>query len=466
MFYTLLRAYFRAALAVFYRRIEVEGAEHVPATGPLLIVANHPNALVDGLLVLTRLARPVSLAAKSTLADAPLVGLLFRAGNVVPIHRTRDVAAGADPRRNVDSMAEIQRRFAEGGALLLFPEGQSHGDPSMRRFRHGASRLALDYVASGDTGRLRILPVGLSYAAKARFRSRVLLRFGEPLAVSDWLEANPKARPRNLTNALRERMATLALEYADRDEAILLQRAADVLELRGEAPPTLGRPGPPLAERVALIERLRAGYRQLREEEPDTVADLASRVVGFRRRLRASGIAPRELHISMHPLRVLRFVLREGALLLVGLPLAAWGYLNHALPYLATRLAARRLAVTPDQVASYAVFGALVLFPLAYLLQLAVAWWRLPAVWAALYTVSLPLAGWFALRLGTRIVAGRRRVRAFVRLASSRREREAMVTESRALVSEIRGLAERLEGRGGGGRGGGRRGGHGGSRGT
>jgi hypothetical protein len=282
----------------------------------------------------------------------------------------------------------------------------------------------------------------------------------------------------------------LTLEFADRGEEVLLHRAAELLELRGEAPPTLGRPGPSLAERVALIERLQAGYRTLRSAEegasealngesepapasrfghgdggatryepesdhdaptrpttlpPYAVSELATRVVAFRRRLRALGIAPRELHISMHPLRVLRFALREGLLLIVGLPLAAWGYLNHALPYLATRLAARRLSATPDQVASYAVFGALVLFPVAYLLQLGVAWWLLPARWAALYTVALPLTGLVALRLGTRLDAMRRRTRAFLRLVSDGQEREALVAESRAIVEEIRGLAERLE---------------------
>ena len=488
MVYPLLRAYFKLALGVFYRRREVVGAAHVPAEGPLLVVANHPNALVDGLLIASALERPLSLTAKSTLAEAPIVGALFRAAHVVPIHRARDVGAGADPSRNRDSLAEIQRRLAAGGALLLFPEGQSHNDPAMRRFRHGAAQLALDYVASGNQGQLRILPVGLHNEAKTRYRSRTLLRFGPAMVVGAWRKAHLTARPRELTQALRDRLEGLALEFADRGEEVLLHRAAELLELRGEAPPTLGRPGPSLAERVALIERLQTGYRTLRsaEEEaaespsgepesatashledgdatrielesehdaparpstapPYEVSELATRVVAFRRRLRTLGIAPRELHISMHPLRVLRFALREGLLLVVGLPLAAWGYLNHALPYLATRLAARRLSAKPDQVASYAVFGALVLFPVAYLLQLGFAWWLLPARWAALYTVALPLTGLVALRLGTRLGAMRRRIRAFLRLASDAREREALVAESHGIVDEIRGLAEALE---------------------
>ena len=59
----LARRLARLLVGVFYRRIEVVGAERVPAAGPLLLVANHGNSLIDPLLLLACLPRPARFLA-------------------------------------------------------------------------------------------------------------------------------------------------------------------------------------------------------------------------------------------------------------------------------------------------------------------------------------------------------------------------------------------------------------------
>ena len=130
IFYRVLRATFRLAMRGYFSRIEVEGLENVPETGPLLLVPNHINALVDGLIVGGCLQRPVTLTAKSTLAKNPVLAVLMRAANVVNFHRREDVAEGARPDANVSAMAEVRARLARGCAVCLFPEGKSHSDHS------------------------------------------------------------------------------------------------------------------------------------------------------------------------------------------------------------------------------------------------------------------------------------------------------------------------------------------------
>ena len=132
MIYRLMRALWRAALFGYFRRIEVQGRGNVPAGGPALIVANHTNAFVDPLLVLTRLDRPVTLTAKSTLRKNPLLAPLMRVLNVVELHRAQDVAEGADPAKNDAALAACAARLAEGGCVVVFPEGVSHSDPKLR----------------------------------------------------------------------------------------------------------------------------------------------------------------------------------------------------------------------------------------------------------------------------------------------------------------------------------------------
>ncbi|HEU0054925.1 MAG TPA: lysophospholipid acyltransferase family protein, partial [Longimicrobium sp.] len=170
MIYRVFRAFWRAALFAFFRRVTVQGRENVPETGPVLLVSNHTNAFVDPLVILTALRRPVSLTAKSTLRKNPLLAALMRAHKVIELHRAQDVGAGADLAKNTDALAACRRRLEESGAVCIFPEGISHSDPAMRPFRTGAARIALDFLADGGRA-LAIVPVGLHFEAKERFRS-------------------------------------------------------------------------------------------------------------------------------------------------------------------------------------------------------------------------------------------------------------------------------------------------------
>ena len=119
----------RLALWIYFRRIEVEGLSRVPRSGPVLLVPNHSNALVDPLVIAIQLRRPISLTARNTLAQYPLMGFAMKAFKIIPIHRRQDAASGSDPAKNTEALAECRRRLSQGAALCLFPEGRATPTP-------------------------------------------------------------------------------------------------------------------------------------------------------------------------------------------------------------------------------------------------------------------------------------------------------------------------------------------------
>jgi 1-acyl-sn-glycerol-3-phosphate acyltransferase len=444
MFYRLFRRLAGAALRLFFKRIEVEGAGEVPESGPLLLVSNHSNALVDPLLPLIVLRRRVTLTAKNVLARNPLLALLARGLGVVPLHRAADVGKGADPRQNARSLARCQAILGDGGAISIFPEGVSHSDLKMRPFRTGAARLALDFVAAHPERALRIVPIGLLYTGKERFRSEVWVRFGPPLDVGAWVDAHPDLDADALTDELRQQIERLVLSFESRREMLVLHYAAEIMATQGRMPRPLGSPEPALADWFRSLARLQDGYRKLVAGQRVELDALAERLRTYRSELKRLGVEPAEVHLPLHPARAALFLVRELELVLVGAPLALFGILNHLAPYLVVRSLARALSTDRDHWASNVVYPSLVIFPLYYVALLGIAWATLPWAWAALYSAAVPYTGYYAILYNERTAGAWRRTRTFVYWLFHRARQSRLSTEGCEMVAAIHALGERL----------------------
>jgi len=134
MIRTLLRPLLRLILRVFFRRIEVSGAEGVPATGPVIFVLNHPNGLIDPAFLLCLAPRRVSFLAKAPLFRMPIIGAICRSFEAIPVHRRQD--AGADLTKNAETFETARAVLVKGGTIAVFPEGASHSDDKLRPLKH------------------------------------------------------------------------------------------------------------------------------------------------------------------------------------------------------------------------------------------------------------------------------------------------------------------------------------------
>jgi 1-acyl-sn-glycerol-3-phosphate acyltransferase len=170
------------AAGIFYR-VEQVGAE-LPVS-PVIIVTNHPNMLMDPLLALRTAGRRVRVLAKAPLFGIPLFGPVLRSVDTLPLYRVQD-----DPdqlHRNRRAFKEAVEALQAGGTLLMFPEGKSHSQPALAPLKAGVARMALEAEeSSGWQLGVRIVPLGLAYQRKHRFRSRVVAGIGDSIRVGDW----------------------------------------------------------------------------------------------------------------------------------------------------------------------------------------------------------------------------------------------------------------------------------------
>src|SRR5206468_3217897 len=192
----------RFLLGIYFRRIELFHPERVPLRVPVLFASNHPGSITDSFIIGALVPRQVHFVATVQLFRfKPLAWLLKQCG-IIPVNRLKD-----DPRamRSVaDTFEACFKVLEEGGAVGIFPEGVTYDDAQLKTVRTGAARMALEleHRHGGSLG-LKIAPVGLTYSAKERYRSEVLVHFGEPMDIANFC-ADYDVRRKECINKLSE----------------------------------------------------------------------------------------------------------------------------------------------------------------------------------------------------------------------------------------------------------------------
>jgi hypothetical protein len=147
--------------------------------------------------------------------------------------------------------------------------------------------------------------------------------------------------------------------------------------------------------------------------------------------------------------RVARFVVRELVILVVGMPLAAWGILNHFIPAAIVRIVAVNFSTDRDKWASNVVGPTIVLVPLFYMIQVTAAWFLLPASlpiwWTALYAISLPVSGLFAILYRDRVGNIWHRSRTFFLFLKNPDLREQLGREGHQIIEELTELGQLMD---------------------
>lgn len=432
------------AAVALYLRVERRGRA-LPG-GPVLLVANHLNALVDPLVVFRTAGRPTRPLAKAPLFHHPLVGPVLRSLGGLPVYRPRDDADQVH--RNQETFDAAVQALRLGHAVQIYPEGQSHSGPSLTRIRTGAARIAFQAEAeSGWQLGLRIVPVGLVYQGKHRFRGSVVATYGESLVIGHWQEAcqrDEQEAVRDLTYAIGARLEAVTLNVPTVEDRTLVE-TAEALHARGTGE-VAARQRVDLGRRVPRLQAFARGLRELREGAPEEYERLRHKVLRYRRLQELLGSdAQTSVPARYAFLHVLRYAVREGTVLALLTPVAAVAAVAWWLPYRIPRGVVRAVRPTLDAESTYKLGAALLAFPLMLI------------VWIVVGTaVGGPLAG---LATGsTAVVAGitwiawsdrwRRAaedVRVFVRARPRSRSRQRLAQLRRELVQEFDELRREMD---------------------
>jgi 1-acyl-sn-glycerol-3-phosphate acyltransferase len=432
----LIRALVRGLLWVFYRRIDVAGVEHVPAGAPLVVAANHGNGLVDPMLLLAALPRPLRPLAKSGLFRHPIIAPFLTLARALPVHRRQD---SGDTSGNVETFRAVSEALGRGEAILIFPEGVSQPEPTLMTLRTGAARLLLEAEAAGAPP-VTLLPVGLVVQDPGRLRAGgALVLIGAPVETADCVRqhrTDPIGAVRTLTDRLAKALRRQIVEAEDRETLRLLRLMERVW--REES----GAAREPRS--AAWLQRASRAYRWLRHAAPAEVERFRRQVEEYEADLARIGVTPETLGRTYAPSIVLRYVAREILPVVLGLPLALVGMVLHVLPYQLISLGVRLTRPEADVEATYKIAGGVVIYPVCWALEAWLAGRLLGTPAAVGLLLLLVPTGVFALAWQARFQDLAREATALVHFLARRGLHARLLARRGALADELERLARRV----------------------
>lgn len=435
MVHRIVIALIRVIANTFFRRIDVVGIENVPAEGPVIFAGNHPNALMDGFLLIAKCGRwPLHFMANAKLWDYRLLVPMLNAVGAVPIYRREEHDGAVDNQKAFEKLYEV---IEAGNCMGIFPEGVSHVESQLMKLKTGAARIALSVTARGKTG-VKIIPCGLNYIHRHRFRSQVLVEFGQPIVIDNELlndyKEDEQAAVRNLTDTLTIALTNVTLNAPDWRTLRFIQTAR---RLYKPASADL-RPG----EYIELSRRFVDTYL-LAKDDPQMLA-FRDEVENYQARLDMLDLKDHQLRQPVTLSRTFRKVMLRSITMLALLPLAIPGALLHLPVGWIAATVGERFSYEMDDVATLKVFATILLLPIMYIAIAIFVGMNYGAWWAIAAIVALSVSFFASVRLieaQAGLLVSMLSVLRLSRLGSDIDElRELRAT----LVNTVRGLADRL----------------------
>lgn len=438
----LVRRALRELVDLYYVQIRVVGEENLPRRGPAIVVANHPNSIMDPLLISTRLKPDLAFLARSGLFSNPVVGGLLRWLGAIPVYRRQD--GPAPPGSNESAFSAAYELLGNAGVLGLFPEGQNAPERHLGEVKTGAARIAIGAVNEGFAKQVSIVPIGLNYEDRDRYLTEVLIRVGTALEVDTKIASANDAS--ELTATIRSALEAQMTHLEDSRHTELLHEVAAFLRAERiplqepELADTALRESTSNETGLANYDAIAQTLNHYARHDPSVIDQVAHQLSRYKRNVQRAQLKFDFAHRTPQTLSRRREAIKFSLTALTLYPIGLLAWLQHAPAFFATR--AYALKAPEDAMrAVRALACAAVLFPATYVaIGSALALLGASALGVLFYLSVLPIGALLWLRVRTRMEKLADRLLLRDLFVKRRTHYRRLLLEREALLARLDGL--------------------------
>ena len=196
LWYNFFKIYIKTGLFFYTKKIKVVGKENIPKKGAVLFAVNHPNGLLDPLLVTTNTPRITHYLVRAAIFKKPLVKKLLATLNLMPIYRIRDGVKELS--KNTAIFNDCYEILNKQSALMIFPEGSHDRRRTIRTISKGFTRILFGALDKYPDLEIHIIPVGVTYQNASQFPCKVAIHYGVPILANKLY--NPEELNKSISN--------------------------------------------------------------------------------------------------------------------------------------------------------------------------------------------------------------------------------------------------------------------------
>lgn len=397
MIYFITKLISRTAMGLFFNRISPANQKNIPSHGPVIFASNHPNTMIDPMVIIHVCGKKLSFFAKNTLFNTPLNRWFLGKLQLIPMYRTQDNPQSLN--KNTDSFSAGFNILKNNGSFLIFPEGISTGERILHKIKTGTARIGLEAEAKFDWNLgITIIPVGLCYSDAVKFRSDVIVRFGPPIRVRDYKHAY-EANGFEAVQLLTGKIKTAINKLTDNLKNIELEEMVSGLEMiyKKELMVNLGLDINSKSDEFSVTKVLLSAVEWYFVNRPDKVAEFRTMLHKYLHHLDLLRLKDEYLDPSGKSASTWDRAKALGYII-SGFPFYIYGLVNNVLPYKFPRWFAGRFARIKAEVAPTKLLAGAGIFIIIYTLEIfLIAYLSKSIFWTFLYIVCLIPSGNFVL---------------------------------------------------------------------
>ncbi|WP_440122028.1 lysophospholipid acyltransferase family protein [Tenacibaculum sp. Ill] len=186
LLYYFFKLFVKTSLFFYSKKTTVIGSERIPKNEAVIFTANHPNGLIDPLLIATQIKRRTNFLVRAAVFNNPIIAKFFNLLGMMPIYRIRDGVQQLS--KNEEIFNKCQLILKNNKTLLIFPEGTHNKDRTVRPLSKGFTRIIFKTLDNFPDTKINIVPVGITYQNISSYPSKTAIHFGSPILANNYYD--------------------------------------------------------------------------------------------------------------------------------------------------------------------------------------------------------------------------------------------------------------------------------------
>ena len=383
--YFLLRSLAQFVVYVYFRKTYIHNKENFELKGPTIIVSNHPNTLIDPVIIASYVKNPIFFLANAGLFKNHIAAKLLRYLYCIEVKRFEDT--GSKSLDNTAAFDQSSQHLAANGNIYIAIEGTSYMERVLRPLKTGFARIGFQAITGHAKGQeIFILPIGLNYEKHDKSGFDLEINVGESIPFSHYLvdyDRNNQATIKDLTTEMRSVLEALVIHTEDLDEEALLlnidalfcgkikQNSRNVFE-----------------EHRSILQHIKK-WKQKRSIAFNTWENMLSQFAALLDKYKLSLKILSQVFYNTFPIK------EKMILACLGFPIYVYAWLNHFIAIWVPRWINKKLDLYVGYTSTVKILAAIILAPINHTLVFILISNYLSINLALINLLLLPVSFWF-----------------------------------------------------------------------